>query len=243
MEHVMLVRNWMQVNPITIPGTMLVSDAKRIISENKLHALPVVENDRLRGLVTRANLLRMGHFVLRTQDPDEFNYFVTRVRVRDIMLRNPHTVQAGDSMDRCLRKGRELGVAQFPVLEGEQLVGVISANEIFQIAAHCLGAWERRSGVTVGPLRLGPGVLGRVVQVAEAAGAVVQALYPVMGRQGATADGVEHQMIIRFHAGPVREVAAALEAAGFPVMEWSDSGIGPAPANGVKHARLQGDYA
>src|SRR6266568_7894815 len=124
----MLVRNWMQVNPMTVPGTMLVSEAKRILSENNLHALPVVDNGKLRGLVTRANLLRMGHFVLRTQDPDEFNFFVTRLKVKDIMVRNPATVQASDTMEHCLMLGRQLGVAQFPVLDGNELVGVISAN-------------------------------------------------------------------------------------------------------------------
>lgn len=224
----MLVRNWMQPHPITIPGAMLASEAKRVLSENKLHALPVVEHGRLRGLVTRANLLRMGHFVLRTQDPDEFNFFVTRVRVRDIMLRNPHTVQASDSMDYCLRKGRELGVAQFPVLDGDELVGIISANEIFQIAAHCLSAWENRSGITVGPLRLAPGVLGRMVEAAEAAGAVVQALYPVSDRQAAQAEGGDRQkMSLRFLGADVRDVAVALEAAGFSIVEWVEPG-GPA---------------
>lgn len=216
----MLVRNWMQPNPMTIPGTMLVSEAKRIISENNLHALPVVEHDRLRGLVTRANLLRMGHFVLRTQDPDEFNYFVTRVRVRDIMLRNPHTVQASDSMAHCLRKGQELGVAQFPVLDGEQLVGVISANEIFQIAAHCLGAWEHRTGVTLAPVELGPGVLGRIAEVAEGAGAVLQALYPI-GHHGGRVEGAyaRKNVVVRFHAPDGACVVSALESAGFPVLE------------------------
>ena len=65
----MIVRNWMQANPKTIPSDMLVSEAKRLLSENNLHALPVVDDGKLRGLVTRANLLRMGHFVLRTQIP------------------------------------------------------------------------------------------------------------------------------------------------------------------------------
>jgi phenol phosphorylase subunit delta gamma len=238
----MLVRNWMQPDPMTIPGDMLVSDAKRVLSENKLHALPVMEGERLRGLVTRANLLRMGHFVLRTQDPDEFNYFVTRVRVRDIMLRNPQTVQAGDSMEHCLRKGKELGVAQFPVLDGERLVGLISANEIFQIAAHCLGAWENRSGVTVGPVRLGPGVLSRIAEAAESAGAVVQALYPVTDRQAMQPeDGEKHKLTIRFQAATVRDVAAALEAAGFPVIEWLEPGNGA--SRGITHARSQGVFA
>ena len=216
----MMVRNWMQANPMTITSDTLASEAKRLLSENNLHALPVVDEGQLRGLVTRANLLRMGHFVLRTQDPDEFNFFVTRLKVKDIMVRNPATVEADETMEQCLLRGRELGVAQFPVVDGGQVVGVISANEIFQLAAHCLGAWERRSGVTLAPLELGPGVLGRIADTVEGTGAVLQALYPI-GRREAHADAVElkKQVIIRFHAAEVSEVASALEAAGFAVIE------------------------
>jgi len=220
----MIVRNWMQADPVVIASDTLVSEAKRILSENNLHALPVVDHGRLRGLVTRANLLRMGHFVLRTQNPDEFNFFVTRLKVRDIMVRNPATVQAGETMQQCLLKGQELGVAQFPVLEGERVVGVISANEIFQLAAHCLGAWEQRSGVTLAPVELGPGVLGRIADVAEAAGAVLQALYPI-GHHGGHAEGgmAAKKVVMRFHAPDVAEVVSALGAAGFRVLEAVES--------------------
>lgn len=134
----MRVRNWMRADPMTISSDTLVTDAKRLLSENKLHALPVVDNGHLRGLVTRVSLLRSGHFVLRTQDPDEFHFFATCLKVKDIMVRHPVTVDASDSMQDCLRKGRELGFGQFPVMEDGKLVGLISANEIFQLAAHCL---------------------------------------------------------------------------------------------------------
>jgi len=150
----MLVRDWMQAEPLTVGGDTLVSEAKRLITEHNLHALPVVENGRLRGLVTRANLLRMGHFVTRKQNPDELAFFVTRLKVKDIMVRNPATMQAADTMEHCLQRGRELGVAQFPVLDGAGLVGVISANEIFQLAAHCLAATAQASRAGVMPPQL-----------------------------------------------------------------------------------------
>lgn len=225
----MLVRNWMQANPLTIASHTLVSEAKRILSENNLHALPVVDDGRLRGLVTRANLLRVGSFVLRTQDPDEFNFFVTRLRVRDIMVRNPGTVQAGDTMVSCLRKGQALGVAQFPVLDGDQVVGVISANEIFQIAAHCLESSEQRNGLTLAPVRLGPGALGRIAAVAESAGAVLQSLHPLTGRDdGPLGDNeAPRRIVVRFHGAEPRDVAAAFAAAGFAVVEAATA---PQPA-------------
>lgn len=216
----MLVRNWMQADPVTIPGDTLVSEAKRLLSEHRLHAMPVVEHGRLRGLVTRANLLRMGQFVLRTQNADEFDFFVKRLKVRDIMLRNPACMQASDTMEHCLRKGQELGVAQFPVLEAGRLVGVISANEIFQLAAHCVGAWERGSGVTLAPLRLAPGLLARIGDIAERSGAVLHGLYPA-GRESGPDDDApsDKRVVVRFRAEDPQGVVLALQAAGFVVME------------------------
>jgi len=220
----MIVRHWMQADPLVISSDMLVSEANRILSEGSLHALPVVDGGRLRGLVTRANLLRMGHYVQRTQNSDEFNYFVTRLKVRDVMVRNPATVQADDTMQQCLLKGQALGVAQFPVLDAERVVGVISANEIFQLAAHCLGAWDRRSGLTLAPVLLGPGVLGRIADVAEAAGAVLHGLYPIgPAHENLRCGPFEKKVVIRFHARAVDDVVSALEAAGFPVLESTET--------------------
>ena len=217
----MIVRNWMQHNPTLVDGDTLLAEAKRILTENNLQALPVIENGRLRGMVTRQHCLRAAHFVSRTQNPDEYHFFANRLKVKDIMVRNPATVNATDTMEECLRRGQAHGVAQFPVLDGGAVVGVISANEIFQIAANLLGAWEHRNGITIGPVRLGPGVLGRIADVAESAGAVLQALYPISARHGAGAEGefAEKRVIVRFHAGKVSEVVAALEAAGFPTLE------------------------
>lgn len=221
----MLVGNWMQADPMIIPSDTLVSEAKRLLSENRLHALPVVDDGRMRGLVTRANLLRQGQFVLRTQDPDEFNFFVTRLKVRDIMVRNPASVQVNDTMEHCLRLGQELGVAQFPVMDGERVVGVISANEIFQLAAHCVGASARTSCVTLAPMRLAPGVLSRVCAVAESAGASLHGLYPVgcdpQLPEAQALDGGDggSRVIVRFAADDPSAVIRALEAAGFRILE------------------------
>lgn len=224
----MLVRNWMQADPITITGDVLVSEAKRLLSDHRLHALPVVDGGHLRGLVTRANLLRMGQFVLRTQSSDEFDYFVTRLRVRDVMVRNPQCMHADDTIAYCLRRGQELGVAQFPVLDGDRLVGVISANEIFQFAAHCAGAADSDQAVALAPVRLAPGVLARVCSIAEAAGAVLHGLYPVSrpgeaaGREAAAEQPGEpapQRVIVRFAAAEPQRVVEALAAAGFETLD------------------------
>ncbi|MDP1735384.1 MAG: CBS domain-containing protein [Sulfuritalea sp.] len=208
----MIVRNWMQRNPTLIDGDTLLSEAKRILSEHNLQALPVVDGGRLRGMITRAHCLRAAHFVARTQSADEYSFFANRLKVKDIMVRNPATVSATDTMEECLRRGQELGVGQFPVMDGGQVVGVISSREIFSLAAHFLGAWEKRSGVTLGPLELKPGTIGRIAEV--------QAVYPIARNEnGGECQPHLRKVIVRFHAADVKKVVAVLEAAGFHVIE------------------------
>ena len=197
------VREWMQTDPLTTTGDTLVSEAKRLLSEHRLHVLPVVDGGRLRGLVTRANLLRMGLFVSHTQDPDEFNFFVTRLQVKDIMVRKPATVQAGDTMEQCLALGRRLGVAQFPVLDGNRLVGVISANEIFQLAAHCLADAHRH-----GEAGAAPGLWLATAQGEERAPA------PATPARAEPA-GPQSELLLRFSTRNAAGVLSALQSAGF----------------------------
>jgi acetoin utilization protein AcuB len=220
----MIVRNWMQRNPTLVDGDMLVSEAKRLLTEHNLQALPVVEGGRLRGLLTRQHCLRAAHFVARTQSADEYDFFAKRLKVKDIMVRNPATVRATDTMEDCLRRGQELGVAQFPVIDDGKVVGIISSREIFSLAAHFLGAWERRCGVTLGPMELKPGTIGRIADLVEGAGAEVQAIYPIArGEDGGSGQPHQRKVIVRFHAAELKKVVAVLEAAGFRVIESVDA--------------------
>ncbi len=157
----------------------------------------------------------MGHFVLRTQNPDEFNFFVTRLKVKDIMVRNPATVQADDTMEHCLQLGRQLGVAQFPVLDGNALVGVISANEIFALAAHCL-ADRPHPDADRAMRRPAPGAYAGPPPSNNAV--EVQSLRPVASAR-ALVDGSdpETELVLRFSTRDTAAVLRALETAGFPV--------------------------
>lgn len=216
----MIVRNWMQSNPVSVSGDALLSEAEKLLSENRLHGLPVMDGSRLRGLITRSNCLRAAHCVLRTQNADEFNFYSTRIKVKDLMVRNPATIEASDTMEYALQRGLELGVAQFPVMDQGQVVGMISANEVFSLAAHFLGAWEKRSGVTLAPREMKPGMIGAIADIIEASGAEVQAIYPI-GKPEDINPQEHHRkkIIIRFHSDNIQVVVRALEDAGFPVIE------------------------
>ena len=212
----MIVRNWMQENPTFIGGDAAVIEAKRILTKGSLRALPVVDNGRLRGVVTRAHCLRAAEAVTRSQDPHELDFFVNRLKVKDIMVRNPETVEAGDTMEHALFKGQENGVSQFPVMENGAVVGIVSASEIFYLAAQLLGAWEHWSGITLDNVAIGKGVLCQIARVVEIAGATLYAIYPLT-KQGAK----EKRVVMRLGTEDLDGVVAALVNAGYQVVESS----------------------
>ncbi len=210
----MIVRNWMREEPTLVDSDTLVLEAKRILTRNNLRALPVVDEGRLRGIVTRASCLRASECVTRTQDPHELDFFVTRLKVKDIMVRNPETVEIDDTMEHTLFKGQEIGVSQFPVLDNEKVVGMVSASEVFYMAAQLLGAREDWSGITLDNVEIERGTLAKIAGVAEEAGATLHAVFP-LSKEGAR----DKRVILRLETGDLGTVVSALGAAGFQVVE------------------------
>lgn len=211
----MIVRNWMTKDPQIVSGDTRVVDIKRLLYENNLRAVPVVDDGRLRGIVTRAICLRAAENVARSQDPYEMDYLANHLMAKDLMVRNPKTVSPSDTMAHCLRWGQEDGISQFPVLEDGKVVGLVSASEILNLAARILGAWELWGGVTLAPLAMKRGTIAAVSEIVESADATVESIFSIDDGS----ERSERKIVIRFRGNDVDGVAAALEAAGYDVLE------------------------
>ncbi len=214
----MIVHNWMQENPTIINGDTPVVDAKRILHESSLRALPVVDDGRLRGVVTRAQCLRAAEAVTRNQDPHEIDYFVNHLKVKDIMVRNPKTVKATDTMEHTLLMGQENGVSQFPVMEDDQVVGIVSATEVFYMAAQLLGAWENWSGITLDKVKNGNGTMAEITEIVGSNGGTLHAIFPLK-----KPDTDQKRIVMRLEADDLESIVAAFSQAGYHVVETSSN--------------------
>ena len=73
-------------------------------------------------------------------------------------------------------------------------------------------------------MELKPGAIGRITDLVEGAGAEVLAIYPITrGEDGGNGQPHERKVIVRFHSAELKKVEAALEAAGFSVIESVDA--------------------
>nr|MBP7071819.1 CBS domain-containing protein [Methanothrix sp.] len=55
----MKVRDIMNVKPVTVQAEASVSEAAAILRENKVSGLPVLDGERLVGIVSESDLLRL----------------------------------------------------------------------------------------------------------------------------------------------------------------------------------------
>ena len=120
----MRVRDLMQTQVLTIEPTVSLATAARWMEEMKCSSpviLPADDSDAY-GIVTRKDLLN----IMVMETPDDFVS-----QVGDIMTKPAITVGPALSIENCLLLMRSTGTRRLPVVEGEQLLGMISNTDIF----------------------------------------------------------------------------------------------------------------
>ncbi len=119
--------------PITVGANDRVAHARRIMLDNDIGRLPVIENSNLVGIITERDIARgMKHF--RTLVPD--NQQVERIRnliVGDIMTRNVKYVRTNTPIPDVISLILNENIGGVPVLNlRDELVGVISRRGIIK---------------------------------------------------------------------------------------------------------------
>ncbi|MDR2622998.1 MAG: CBS domain-containing protein [Methanobrevibacter sp.] len=103
---------------ISVPGTR--EKAFEIINTEKVSSLPVVKKDtkKLVGIITRSNLI---------ENPDEDQLAM-------LMTRNPVTATLDDDVIDVTNKMLEANVRRIPIVDGEDLVGIITSSDLVSLA-------------------------------------------------------------------------------------------------------------
>jgi acetoin utilization protein AcuB len=169
-----LVHERMSHNPVTVrPGTSLY-DALKIMRDNKVRRLPVLdEHGKLVGIVSEKDLLYASPSPATSLSMWEINYLTAKIAVRDLMTTDVITICDDCPMEEAARVMVDNKIGGLPVMRGEKLVGIITETDLFKIFLELLGAREQGSRFTVlAPERRG--MLAAITQrIAEMGGNIV----------------------------------------------------------------------
>jgi CBS domain-containing protein len=107
----------------TIDPNATVIAAIRLMDEKNVGALPVVDHGRLVGIVSERDYTRK--VILKERSSQE-------ILVSEIMTKQLLTVAPSDSVTECMRIMTEKRVRHLPVLEGTDLVGILSIRDVVE---------------------------------------------------------------------------------------------------------------
>lgn len=105
---------------VTADPSKSLSDAARIMSNNKIGSVVIVKNKKPSGIVTRDDIMKAaagGKDLLKT-------------RLSDIRQEKFITAKPEDDLKKVVEMMVENGVSRVPVLEKSKLVGILTEKEI-----------------------------------------------------------------------------------------------------------------
>jgi CBS domain-containing protein len=99
----------------------MVFDAIALMADKNIGALPVLENDRLIGIISERDYTRK--VILKGKSSQE-------TRVEEIMTQDLVTADPTDTVVDCMRVMTEERVRHLPVIKGAKMVGVLSIGDL-----------------------------------------------------------------------------------------------------------------
>lgn len=144
-----LVWNWMSSPVVTATPEMSLTEARRLMNEKQIRALPVVEADQLVGIITRRGLLRLDlSFILEADEAFSLKVEPEEVKVGEVATRNPITISPKSSIPKAARIMLENKITALPVIEADKLVGILTNSDLLRFILSEYPALKRKLPVS-----------------------------------------------------------------------------------------------
>jgi CBS domain-containing protein len=115
------VREAMSRDPRSVGESTSVQEAARMMKEQDVGSLPVVEDERLVGIVTDRDIVIRG-VAVRSD--------VSSLSVMDVASHGVTTVAPDQDLDEALRLMAQEQVRRLPVVDGDRLVGILAQADV-----------------------------------------------------------------------------------------------------------------
>lgn len=175
----MLVRDAMTAHPITISPQMTLPEIDRIFREHRIRRAPVMDNGRLVGIISDHDLMANLPSPATTLSRWEINSLLDKLLARDFMIHPVYVIAPDCPLEEVARVMNEKKFGAMPVMEGDQLVGIVTESDIFRTFVSMLSGGDvpglrfelraaRQAGVVAETARLVNEHGGRVITLVTA---------------------------------------------------------------------------
>lgn len=126
------VSEFMATDLFTVQPSDIIEFVAEMLDWQRIRYIPVEDKKgHLAGLITSRLLLR--HYVSSMKRSD-----VTEHVVGDIMIKTPHTIGPDATITEAMEIMRRNGIGCLPVVQGEELIGIITEMDFLRISSRLL---------------------------------------------------------------------------------------------------------
>ncbi len=210
----MLVKEHMNKFPICIGKHESIDAAAKVMHDNNIRHMPVLDDGKLVGLLSNTDIMRAMPSKVTTLEKREATYLFSMVKVKDALPDHQDVITIND--DACIEEAallmRSYKIGCLPVLNNGKLVGIITESDIFDLFLDLLGVRNSGSRLSV-RISDEPGEVAKVAEVIRSFGANITklAMFPIAGPPKC------YDLIIRTDAREIQPIAEALRVNGFSV--------------------------
>ncbi len=160
----MLVRDRMTPNPVTVTTGTSLKEALDLIRSKPFRHLPVLdESGKLVGIVTEKSLVYASPTPTTTLSVFEVDYILSRTKIGQVIEGSVVTVEPDLPVEEAARLMVDNHFGCLPVVENDELVGIISDTDMFRVFVEALGGGRPLLRVTT----IIPEEVGSLAQVAS----------------------------------------------------------------------------
>ena len=125
-----IVRNWMTPHPITITPQTTLPEAKQLLVAYHIRRLPVLNQDKLVGMVTWRDINRAESSTGTILNMYEFQIRRSRLTAREFMSTALVTISSDATIEEAAGLMIEHKISGLPVVEDGKLIGLITETDI-----------------------------------------------------------------------------------------------------------------
>ena len=129
-----LVETWMTDEVVWIAPETTLPEAHKMMRNEEIRRLPVVDNGRLVGIVTLGDVREAEPSSATSLSVWELNYLLSKLTIKEIMTPDPITVRTTDTIGEAAKVMLENRIGGLPVVdERGRLAGIITESDIFSM--------------------------------------------------------------------------------------------------------------
>jgi acetoin utilization protein AcuB len=124
------VADWMSDGVLAVETLDSIGIARQLMAKHRVNQLPVLESDRLVGLVTDRDIRDAYPTSMMINRGKEIDRFADSITVEEVMSRDVFTVRPETSLAAAVSLLRRHRIGSLPVVKNAKLLGIITRSDI-----------------------------------------------------------------------------------------------------------------